>query len=260
MTIPNRPFGVELEFFSAPHPQVVAWMIESLGYRSADSEDPMKRYPDFTYWYVGDDASIRGPGVRIEISSPILKGAKGLAEVRKVCRVLQELGCKTNASCGLHVHVARGRLSPKVGYTMIKRYGTHEDEIDSWITKARRGSRCSSCTSHKRDVKNLTDIYNDPYERSQMFGDHEDILDSVDGEKIRISENYPTWEFRHHHGTLDPTEVSNWIQFCLNFVETSADLSPGTRRKTKRTRDTGPLLGLPSSVRNHFRYQAERFK
>lgn len=260
MSIPNRPFGVELEFNSAPHPQVLAWMIEQLGFKAADGDDPMRNYRDFTYWYVGDDSSISGPGVHIEVSSPILRGAKGLAEVRKVCRALQDLGCKTNASCGLHVHVARKNLTPKVGYTMIKRYGTHEEEIDSWITKGRRGSRCSSCTSHKRDVKDLADIYNDHEERRHLFASHEDIIDSVNGGKICVSEDYPTWEFRHHHGTLDPTEVSNWIRFCLNFVEVSADLAPGSRRKTKKTKDRGPLMGLPTSVRNHFRYQAERLR
>ena len=172
MSIPNRPFGVELEFNSAPHPQVVAWMIEQLGFKAADSDEPMNNYRDFTYWYVGDDSSISGPGVHIEVSSPILRGAKGLAEVRKVCRVLQQLGCKTNSSCGLHVHVAQGRLSPRVTYSLIKRYGTFEDEIDSWISKGRRGSRCGSCTSHKKDLQTLADIYSDPVERREMFSDH----------------------------------------------------------------------------------------
>lgn len=235
-------------------------MIEQYGFKAADSDDPMQNYRDFSYWYIGDDSSITGPGVHIEASSPILRGAKGLSQVRQVCRILQDLGCKTNSSCGLHVHVSRQRLSPKVGYTMIRRYGSYEDEIDSWMTKGRRGSRCSSCSSHKKDVASLLEIYNDPEERRYMFEGHEEIGDCITGEKISVASDYATWEFRHHHGTLDPTEVSNWIRFCLNFVETSADLVPGSRRKTKRTRDTGPLMGLPTSVRNHFRYQSERFK
>jgi len=92
------------------------------------------------------------------------------------------------------------------------------------------------------------------------FGERFEVSSTVGGDKINFDSNYATLEFRHHHGTLNSTEVSNWVQFCLNFVEVSADLTPGTRRATKRTRDTGPLMGLSTNIRNHFTYQAERLR
>lgn len=263
MTISNRKFGVELEFCNAPHPEVVVWHLRQLGLEAYDTIDAgvVPRGRQYSYWEIKNDYSITGPGFRYEIASPILKGISGLAEVRQVCRILQKLGCQTNTSCGLHVHVSDKHLSVQALLSLFLRYAENEKLIDSWIHKTRRRDRNHSCTSLKNTHKEVKALLQCPEERKHLLRNHYELLSVISDwreRKIHFSD-YGTIEFRHHHGTLDPTEVSNWAQFAVNFVEVSADLAEGTRRATKRTRDTGPLLGLSTRIREHFWYQAERF-
>jgi hypothetical protein len=47
--------------------------------------------------------------------------------------------------------------------------------------------------------------------------------------------DHGTIEFRQHHGSVDGTEIANWVQFVVNFVETSREL---TGKNGSRPRST----------------------
>lgn len=264
MSISRRPFGVEIECCNLPHEEVCLWHFRQAGILSYHEDQVRPRkVKKYSYWNVGWDSSIEGPGLRLEFSSRILAGPEGLEEVRKVCRILQKLGAQVNKSCGLHVHVSNKGLTPVAMFTMLQRYADWENQIDSYMSPNRRENRNSCANSVRSDADDMLALYGDSFERSEMLRSRHSFADSVASghrKKLDFDSHYEhnTTEFRHHHGTIDPVEVTSWIKFCLNFTEVSADLAPRTRRSTKRARDVGPLMGLDSRTRQHFLLQAEK--
>jgi len=70
---------------------------------------------------------------------------------------------------------------------------------------------------------------------------------------------YGTIEFRQHQGSMDPTEIVNWVLFVVNHVE-QARLAVTKQGQTKtRGRKPGLFTGLPMHVRTHFKKQIAKF-
>ena len=269
MPIPLRGFGVEIECYNLPQENIVAWVLNQNGIKTVDdSVVPYYARNQYfrKYWIMSSDGTINGDGA-IELKSRILHGPEGIAEVRKVCRILQKLGAKVNNSCGLHVHVSNKGLSAMAMFSLLKRYAAYEEEIDSWVKRTRRKNRNSYAGTIQPAWREIIRVLEDPHEKQRTFRNLESFCGEIEcfaghGEKLDFgqSQRYGTVEYRHHHGSVDPTEVSNWIQFCVTFHEISARLAPKTRRSDKCFRDTGPLMGLPTRIRDHFFWQAERFR
>src|SRR3954470_7213352 len=90
-------YGIELEI-TIPHGTITAG-----GYHAGL---PIPGFP--SGWNAQNDGSIRPtiPGyVGVEIVSPILRGADGLAQIADVVARLNAMGGRVNRSCGFHVHV-----------------------------------------------------------------------------------------------------------------------------------------------------------
>src|SRR4051812_34973032 len=65
-------------------------------------------------WNAQRDGSLRSVGrgrVGVEIVSPILKGADGIQQVKKVCQWLRSIGATVRKECGFHVHVGFDRTN-----------------------------------------------------------------------------------------------------------------------------------------------------
>lgn len=265
MSVSSRPFGVELEFYNAPHPEVVAWRLSKLGLKAYDEDVAYeKRLKAFSYWRVGGDSSISGTAFRLELASPILRGKEGIEQVRQVCRALNSLGCLTNKSCGLHVHTSNHKLTSYQLLSMFRRYARWESEIDSYMHPNRRENKNKCAKSLARTAKEIEALYVDAYERRLMLRTVRDFVESVDSShqhKLDFDSHlrHKTTEWRHHHGSINGVEVSNWIKFCLNFVEVSASLAEDPHRPRRIRKDTGPLMGLKFRAKQHFMFQAEKF-
>lgn len=136
---PNRTFGVELEMAGIDPYEAEALL------RSADL--PIKGYRT-AGWECKYDGSISSRTRKgAEIASPILKGVKGLREVRKVCEILKESPAFTNASCGLHVHVGARDHSIADIAVLVRRYAALERQFDSLVWRGRRGNSNTYCKS-----------------------------------------------------------------------------------------------------------------
>jgi len=62
-------------------------------------------------WTVQSDVSIHGGrGRGAELVSPVLRGTAGLREVIDVLTRMHEGGCRSNSSCGIHVHIGFGEM------------------------------------------------------------------------------------------------------------------------------------------------------
>jgi len=103
-------FGVEHEFISKISPQYISHILSDYGFTSTD-EDSEIVDNDYEYWFCKTDGSIEIEDdftYDVEITSPILRGKRGLCELvnyLKIIKTLKNLGVvTTNETAGIHVH------------------------------------------------------------------------------------------------------------------------------------------------------------
>lgn len=106
----NRPFGVEVEaiglwygFFlpiddGIVPPYRISRELQE-GFRNASLEIGKKE----DAWRLVEDRSIHGRGA-IEVTTPHLRGEKGLKKLQEALGILKIHGANVNGTCGLHVH------------------------------------------------------------------------------------------------------------------------------------------------------------
>jgi biotin operon repressor len=126
---------------------------------------------------------------------------------------LKGLGGFTDQQCGLHVHVDGEGLDTATLVNIVRRYAAHEDIIDSWINEDRRKDRNSYTHTCKGLEHNLSTLTR-PREVASSHTRYYKV-------NLQAFLRHGTVEFRQHHGTLDDTQICNWIQFCVQFVENS---------------------------------------
>jgi hypothetical protein len=167
-------------------------------------------------WNAQSDCSIRpeaGSGLRgVEIVSPVLRGALGIAQVKQVVAWVRTQGGNVNASCGLHVHVGFGgrsandlaRLVCAAAYFEKALYamtGTKSREQGNYSKSIKDRSFKSTGRTGKADGTPARDRY-------RVLN----LTNLARGGK-------PTVEFRCFAGTLNVLKVLAAVQVCLGLVE-----------------------------------------
>ena len=234
MAIPSqRTFGVELEMLTptrGPHIGMDSHRFTQL-MAEAGFNIARESYNHTTrgYWKVTTDISVGSDGW--ELVSPILQGEAGLAELRKVCEKLVELGVKVSKKCGMHVHIGHNGMTPREKAEVFLRYAKLEKKIDWMLAPSRRGPLGGNqmvCGMERWiDSPRLMNV-------GSTEADWRDVVRTHIGTrylKVNVCtfpihnvsgvRNYPTIEFRQHQGTIEPDKVCNWVQFVMAFVETS---------------------------------------
>lgn len=195
-------------------------------------------------WKIVTDPSVRGTASGGECVSPILSGVEGLEQVEKVAKALSAAGATANRSCGLHVHVdARTLNAPDVANVLF-RYAKFEQDIDRVMPRSRRNGGQGYCDSITRIVdRNRTRIANSRTvnELVRNSGLHRMVKVNV-----HAFVAHGSIEFRHHSGTVNADKITNWIKFCVNFVETSRVAPTSsfarTNSNSRRGRPSGKKL------------------
>lgn len=210
----NRTFGIEIEGISPVSKDILAHRLQQAGVR-CQYEGYNHRLRN--YWKIVTDASIsedRGT-IGFELVSPPLRGVEGLEEIRKVCEALQQIGCRVNRSCGLHVHHDASDYTVEAFKNLYAIYIRFEAAIDELVSESRRGQRNGYCgslggeTSLER-VKNVREMY--------------DLTWSVFPSRyVKLNcqsyEVHGTVEFRQHQGTMDGEKIVAWVVFTQMMVE-----------------------------------------
>lgn len=207
----NRKFGVEIEFS------------HDVNLKDKFRNEFMSKFQN---WEAKADGSIKPFGT--EINSPILQGEEGLIELSKVLNWLKNnKNIEINDSCGLHVHIDVGDLTPLQVFTISERYSLHEDTFFNKIVKKHRVNNSYCLSARNNDIANANiNIFNlekhllslDNYRRSNFFDKYRTVNISC--------VNYGTAEFRQHHSTFDGEEITNWISFLVAFVESTKNKTP----------------------------------
>lgn len=152
------------------------------------------------YWHI-----IREMNVFCEITSPILSS---LSPIAALCNSLKLAGAGTDNACGLHVHINARQMSFSHILRLLKAYQQLEKEIDGIMTPERRLDHCEYAhTLTGFDFSNVSSL-----------GQLSSAM-SHKSYKVNIQSlgKYGTIEFRHHHGTTDYAEITNWVMFLQKF-------------------------------------------
>ena len=208
----ERTFGIEIEIVANNiSRQQIANELVNVGVRaSAESYN----YLTQSYWKVITDSSCGN-----ELVSPVLRGYEGLEEIKKVCMVLNNLGCKVNMKCGLHVHHYVGDLNIKDFQNMYIAYAKYENLIDSLLPVSRRANNNTYCRSmidysYESLVARIKECKTIDQIRSLFPSRYHKL-------NIQSYVKYGTIEFRQHSGTIDADKITNWIMFTQLIVERS---------------------------------------
>lgn len=201
----NYTYGIEIECFHKTNANIKRDVVEKL--RAVDVSINIESYnhrDSATSWKIVTDSSIRGQ-YSFEIVSPILKGAEGMEQVKKVCTVLNELGCVVNKSCGLHVHHQASDLSDSQIRNVFKMYRNNELLIDELMPYSRKANNNSYCHT-------LRNISTSEWKTSRYY-------------KLNYCSyaRHNTIEFRHHSGTINFEKISNWIRLTQRMLRNATD-------------------------------------
>lgn len=220
----NRKFGIEIEVFGLNKDQAA----HALNRNNIECYAENYNHRTNSYWKATTDSSIVGTsssedvsvGTCELVSPPLLLTEESLEEVAKVIRVLKEAGAKVNETCGIHVHVdCRQILSPDFYRLLLTFYSENEDKIDQFIHESRRENKNRFCHSSKNIFETWTNIWT---EYPNMSNRIPNMLSGIERYyKLNFCSytRHGTVEFRQLHGSLNESEIINWIVFCVNLVQ-----------------------------------------
>lgn len=214
----NRQFGVEIEFFGTGS---ITTLKNKLRAKGISVESESYNHQLRTHWKITTDSSINpSRGTGREIVSPILKGADGLDQLRRVCEALQEWGGLINRTCGLHIHFDAANLQLDAWKTLYKNYITCESTIDSMMPNSRRGNRNTYCKSLLNRFSSKQQAYRAIKSARDIEGLSRAITNRSRYGKVNAESyfRHKTVEFRQHSGTIEYTKISNWILFLHGMV------------------------------------------
>jgi hypothetical protein len=217
----NKEFGVEFEACNVD----MQTLRRKLNEAGIDCEVEGYTHRTTPHWKLVTDGSIRGSRT-FELVSPILKGEAGLAELMKVCNVLNRCGAKVNKSCGTHVHLSASGFSLEHWKRIYINYGRLEKVIDGFMPESRRANNNTYCkgfgnvNNFEHKIKNAADLCS-----------IENLLLNSCYRKVNPQSysRHRTCEFRQHAGTTDFVKISSWIRFLSNLVDYSEQYEVATR-------------------------------
>lgn len=235
--------GIEIEFYSPKNitdtVAVLRRKVRSLSISDSSSTD----------WKIVSDGSLAiiDNFHGMELVTPVLDTSKAahLRMVRKVCAVLQEMGCTVNSSCGLHVHVDGNDLSVEQIKTIFHRYTKFESTIDLMVPSNRRGANVYYAKGGNNIINNVESCQT-MNALMRVLPVRSGIPDRYFKVNLWALERHGTIEFRQHSGSINADTILNWVEFLTSFVEASKTtpvVATPTTRRGRRPASTGMTAG-----------------
>lgn len=168
-----------------------------------------------TWWKLTTDASIGYENT--EIVSPILQGEAGLEQLKQLCRLIDDWGCRVNRVCGHHVHVGARRFDRQIGFfkELLKTYGKYSEVIGGLVAPSRRANNVYCSTVR----------YTPEMDRATTLDELARLAGAGHFTNPNFYDAYTrhgTVEFRQHQGTINGEKSANWIRLCLRLVAHAA--------------------------------------
>lgn len=257
LTLKDFRFGIEIETIGLTHARLAQAIVDACpnSRLSSHTNYGQKVYlADGRVWSVVHDGSLSGQ-YNGEVVSPILTYAD-LDMLQNVVRGLREAGAKTDASCGIHIHVDGARFTPRGVVNLVKMMNKQEQllmsalrvhetrrrfcqDIDQNFLARLENSRCSTLDAVK------TAWYGRRNANVQRY-------DSSRYRSLNLNSLFyrGTIEFRLFNGTLHAGEVKSYVQLVLAMSAKAVNAKSGVSKKRETSAATGKydmrvfLLGL----------------
>jgi hypothetical protein len=218
-------FGVEIECYlrnNSTHEEMARILREA----GVNATTEMYNHHRRDHWKLVTDGSLNDYRTGCELVSPVLRGAAGIAEMRKVCQVVEQAGARIRRSCGFHVHVGMSDQPVTSWRNLLRLYGHFEGAVDSFTSRSRRGTGNSYCKSTRyalranevavnsaATLRDLARAYSPDHTYSSPQG-----IDRFFKVNMASFWRHGTVEFRQHQGTVDADKAEHWVKFCLRMV------------------------------------------
>lgn len=202
----TRRFGIEIEAYNCTRERLA----RELGEAGISVAVEGYNHNTRNHWKLVTDASLRGNNT-FELVSPILEGESGLAELEKVCWVLDLCDVKVNDSCGLHVHIDAADFTMNTWKNLALTYKNIENVINAFMPGNRRDNY------YCRSLSTIS-------ENRILGADTIDELRGVFGNQryhkvnLEAYARHRTVEFRQHGGSTNFTKMKNWILFLNRMI------------------------------------------
>jgi hypothetical protein len=176
-----------------------------------------------TYWKITSDASINPVGV--EVVSPILKGKRGLAELKKCIGAIRRAGGSVNKSVGIHVHFGANGLELDHFKNILYNYAGFEPIINKTLYESRRNSRWAQLVSSIPDLTNKIDRSNsfDELATNVFGGDPYNYRGGARYYSVNFMayRRHGTLEFRQLQGSVEEDTIIYWVYWLHFLIEAS---------------------------------------
>jgi len=162
-----------------------------------------------TQFGVKEDGSING----LEFISPILSGNAGLNEIRSFCRLAKKQGFTVDDDCGFHLHIDMRQMSWSQRRSIAYAYRLTYTLWKHLVSDSRwNNTYCESPSYSSRQIASASSFTAFERNRSRY-----EFLN------LRAYSSHKTYEIRGYQGTLNATEICNWVKVNLRFVEAVKD-------------------------------------
>lgn len=210
-------FGVEIEC-AVPTASVIEHDLRPGGYHRGYVQDAFRRI-GLHDWVIQSDSSLRFQGAftPMEVTSPILRGVEGVAQVIKMVEFLREIGAKVNASCGLHVTVGHEKFKnvSTVAQIIVAMYHRSDALVAVGASFGRRTRTYSRSLIHKYGLNHDRKALGDAAFVHRFMYDRRQALNVTNYRSGRL-------EFRLYAGTLNTNRmlaaIWNSLGLCQNAM------------------------------------------
>lgn len=202
IAVNNRRFGVEIE------------CVLPGGY-SRDMLQQKFRVNGLIDWRVTYDGSLSGNGA--EVVSPPIQGEDGMDQLRKACRILNEIGATVDRRCGLHVHIDLAGVGAQVVRQFVRNYATSKTLIDGLVSTSRRTGNCYYAEAWTPGELSRLDSAGTLREMSRVQGTRYRCVN------LAAYAAHGTIEIRQHQGTTNFKKIEAWVQFLMTMLAASRE-------------------------------------
>lgn len=197
----GKAIGVEIEFCMncKPDSQFVQWCTAK-GFRVTFNSVQLflseKLFEIKTKGVnIGSDGSISAPQGFMGLEARVMCNADDLSNLKNFCKLLKDLGCMVNKSCGLHVHLD------------MREY----DRMPSAVSK-----RLETALPILKDMMPASRNNDNQYCRYDVGSKNSSRYARINDQDA--FEKYKTIEIRMHSGSINFVKISNWIKLLRSIA------------------------------------------
>ena len=192
----DRTFGVEIEC-GGPRERIMNALRDKLG---------LNLY-------------VHGDGSGNEIDSGVLKGERGIKQLKRIMDVIRDAGGWTSMSDGMHVHHGAWEFyqNHDLQVRLIRNWLNMENAIESIIAPYRRDDYGSCARQWNRYNAPTLATYTVPQSRGKLN------LNNLHPSSNQGS-NARTIEFRSHEGSLHSEYAAAWVRMTQALIERTVEV------------------------------------